>query len=103
MRLRNFRTPFVALVLTCGLVACGGTASETPEPERPDSWQLKLRNAQRQAQLPPETKELEALPIRNLDEPAPTKSTWGSSKRRTPKPVPAPSATTPEPNSKQPL
>jgi hypothetical protein len=102
MRLRNARTPLSALFITCVLTACGGSASETPEPERPDSWQLKLRQSERQVLNPSESdesRESDAIPVRNRDErPAPAKSTWGTG-RRTPTSVEAPSAPTTKTNS----
>jgi hypothetical protein len=86
MRLRNLRTPIAIVSLICGIAACGGSSSETPEPERPDSWQLKLRQASHQGDSSAtaegaDANDITGLPIRNLDDSGPAKSTWGGKRR----------------------
>lgn len=67
------------------LEACGGSSSETPEPVRPDTWQLKLRHKR---QL---TATKGAEPDRTLTEDSeserragPALSTWGSNGKLVP-------------------
>jgi hypothetical protein len=65
-------------------MSCGGSASETPEPERPDAWQLKLRHDRKMKESSENAGPSEdTTPLRELDDAPPAKSTWGSNRRRT--------------------
>ncbi|MGC4067793.1 MAG: hypothetical protein QM784_24715 [Polyangiaceae bacterium] len=98
MRLRNARPLLTVLGISCILSACGGSASETPEPERPDAWQLKLRHATR-AKLVEQSEAENELHLRELDRTEPARSTWGAPQRRKAEPslAPLPAAEPPTP------
>ncbi|HMA95666.1 MAG TPA: hypothetical protein VKP30_23415 [Polyangiaceae bacterium] len=60
------------------VVACGGSASETPEPIRPDSWQFKLRH-QRLLSTANQTDASRATDRdESFERSAPARSTWGA-------------------------
>lgn len=80
MRLRTQDVTLVGMMASSLMlfVGCGGTSSETPEPARPDSWQLKLRH-QHQLAAAGETEPSRQLNRADNFEPAPTpRSTWGA-------------------------
>jgi hypothetical protein len=59
--------------------ACGGSSSETPPPERPDSWQLELRRPKTE---PPESKATREHADVAWGPHRRAVSTWGSGKPR---------------------
>jgi hypothetical protein len=66
-----------------GLVGCGGTGSETPEPVHPDSWQLKLRH-RRQLSVAAQTDPARNLrPAESGEGRVQARSTWGTDGRTT--------------------
>lgn len=70
------RTVWFLAALAGPLAGCGGSSSETPEPARPESWQLKLRH-QRQIASADLAQPTNARDDESYDV-APVRSTWGS-------------------------
>lgn len=76
---RNCLAWFIALGASI-LPGCGGSSSETPEPVRPDSWQLKLRH-QRQLSVAAEAAIEPARLLtgdKDLGRATPARDTWGA-------------------------
>lgn len=68
------------------LVGCGGSASETPEPIRPDAWQFKLRH-QRLLSTANQTDTNRATDRdEGFERTAPARSTWGATSAEDTKP-----------------
>jgi hypothetical protein len=61
------------------LLGCGGSSSESPEPVRPDSWQLELRGSRMAPH--PEASNARSRPRDAVPPPAgKAPSTWGTGK-----------------------
>lgn len=85
MRLWTSRRCLVGICLagTLLLEGCGGSSSETPEPVRPDTWQLKLRH-KRQLTIAKDAESNRTISGDAGSERGdlPALSTWGSNGKR---------------------
>lgn len=73
----------ICLAGTLLLEGCGGSSSETPEPVRPDTWQLKLRHKrQLTANKDTESSRTNAEDTESESSDLPALSTWGSNGKR---------------------
>lgn len=76
MAASHFLLAMTGLVFTW---ACGGSASETPYPVRPDAWQFEARRPKRLAEkAEPNQRRPAAGDLEFGNESAPVKATWGS-------------------------
>lgn len=99
---RLLLTALAHSLLLGSLVDCGGSAAETPEPVRPDDWQLRLRQAHQAPVQSGRADDGSILLGRDLDSPRSVRSTWGSGRKpvapaarstTVPTPVAAPTGT----------
>jgi hypothetical protein len=72
----------ICLAGTFLLAGCGGSSSETPEPVRPDTWQLKLRHKRQLGAAKDAEPRHSGMGDFDAEDSAPALSTWGKGSKR---------------------